>query len=233
MRRADRLFDILQTLRVAVRPMTAATIAERLEVTVRTIYRDIATLQARRIPIEGAPGIGYVLRRGFDLPPLMFTSDEIDAIAVGARLVRRLRDPGLQNAANSVLAKVTTVLPEALRGGVTAAPFFVSPGDAETPKGVDLAKLRHAIRETVKLRITYADAQGQNTQRTVWPVAMAYYVDVTLLGAWCELRSDFRHFRVERIITCAILDDRFPTEGGKLMQRWFALQSQPTTTETP
>ena len=113
MRRADRLFDILQTLRVATKPMTAATIAEGLKITVRTVYRDIAALQASRIPIEGAPGIGYVLRRGFDLPPLMFTDDEIDAIAVGARLVCRLRDSGLQRAAESVLAKVATVLPEA------------------------------------------------------------------------------------------------------------------------
>ena len=157
----DRLFDILQLLRVAPHPTTAATIAERLEVTVRTVYRDIATLQARRIPIEGAPGIGYVLRRGFDLPPLMFTDDEIDAIAVGARLVRRLRDPGLQAAADSVLAKVTTVLPETLRSRVTSAPFFVSHGDAEAPTGIDLADLRRAIRETRKLRLTYSDMQGQ------------------------------------------------------------------------
>ncbi|MDA8049051.1 MAG: YafY family protein [Rhodospirillales bacterium] len=229
MRRADRLFDILQTLRVAVKPMTAATIAERLEVTVCTVYRDIATLQARRIPIEGAAGIGYLLRRGFDLPPLMFTADEIDAIAVGARLVRRLRDPGLQKAANSVLNKVTTALPGALRGGLMAAPFFVSDGDAETPKGVDLSELRRAIRETRKVRITYCDVHGQRSDRTVWPVAMAYYVDVTLLGAWCELRSGFRHFRVERIMTSAILDDRFSTDGGKLMERWFALQGRQTS----
>ncbi len=226
MRRADRLFDILQFLRVAAHPTTAATLAERLEVTVRTVYRDIATLQARRIPIEGAAGIGYVLRRGFDLPPLMFTDDEIDAITVGARLVRRLRDPGLQAAADSVLAKVTTVLPEALRGGMAAPPFFVSPGDAETPRGVDLADLRRAIRETRKVRITYADARGRESERTVWPVAMAYYVDVTVLGAWCEMRNDFRHFRVERIIASAISDERFPTDGGKLMERWFALQGR-------
>lgn len=229
MRRADRLFDILQTLRVAVKPMTAATIAERLEVTVRTVYRDIATLQARRIPIEGAAGIGYLLRQGFDFPPLMFTADEIDAVAVGARLVRRLRDPGLQKAANSVLDKVTMALPGALRGGLTAAPFFVSDGDAETPKGVDLSELRRAIRETRKVRITYCDAHAQRSDRTVWPVAMAYYVDVTLLGAWCELRSGFRHFRVERIITSAILDDRFSTDDGKLMERWFALQGRQTS----
>jgi predicted DNA-binding transcriptional regulator YafY len=228
MRRADRLFDILQTLRVAGKPMTAATIAERLEVTVRTIYRDIATLQARRIPIEGAAGIGYVLRRGFDLPPLMFTADEIDAITVGARLVRRLRDPGLQNAAENVLAKVATVLPEALRSGVIAPTFFVSDGDAAEPKGVDLSELRLAIRETRKVRIRYSDAQGQGSDRTVWPIAMAYYVDVTLLGAWCELRSDFRHFRVDRIAASNVLETRFSTDGGNLMKRWFALQGERT-----
>lgn len=226
MRRADRLFDILQILRVAAQPMTAATIAEQLEVTERTIYRDIASLQASRIPIEGARGIGYVLRKGFDLPPLMFTADEVDAIAVGARLVRRVRDPVLQKAANSVLAKVTTALPGVPRSGLLEAPFYVSSGDAETPKGVDLAELRRAIRETRKVRIAYADAQGSRTDRIVWPVAMAYYVDVTVLGAWCELRNDFRHFRVERITASTILGYVFPTDGGRLMERWFALQGR-------
>ena len=191
MRRADRLFDIIQMLRVAVQPMTAAMIAERLEVTVRTVYRDIATLQARRIPIEGAPGLGYLLRRGFDLPPLMFTADEVDAIAVGARLVRRLRDPGLQSAAESVLAKVTTALPDALRGGIMEPPFLVSSGSAAVPDGVDLSELRRAIRETRKVRIAYSDAEAKRSERIVWPIAMAYYVDVTVLGAWCELRNDF------------------------------------------
>jgi predicted DNA-binding transcriptional regulator YafY len=224
-RRADRLFDVLQTLRVARGPMTAAALAEHLEVTVRTVYRDIATLQARRVPIEGARGIGYVLRRGFDLPPLMFTDDEIEAITVGARLIRRLRDPGLRRAADSVLAKVATVLPEALKGGIGAAPFVVSDGSAETPKGIDLADLRRAIRETRKIRIVYLDARGQQTHRTVWPIAMLYYVDVTLLGAWCELRRDFRHFRVERVETSEVLPDVFPTDGGKLLERWFAAQS--------
>src|ERR1700761_2542602 len=224
MRRSDRLFDVIQRLRTATKPVTAAMLAAELEVPPPTVYRDIATLQARRVPIEGAPGIGYVLRRGFDLPPLMFTADEVDAIAVGARLVRRLRDRGLQTAADSVLAKITTVLPEALRSGVTAAPFFVSDGDAAHPQGTDLADLRRAIRETRKLRITYADKQGARTERTVWPVAMAYYVDVTILGAWCELRQDFRHFRVERIRASTVLDEQFSTDGGRLMQRWFAVQ---------
>ncbi|MGD0433522.1 MAG: YafY family protein [Acetobacteraceae bacterium] len=222
MRRADRLFDIIQTLRVATKPMTAATLAEHLEVTVRTVYRDIATLQARRVPIEGAAGIGYVLRRGFDLPPLMFTADEIDAIAVGARLVRRLRDPGLQDAADSVLAKITTILPDGLRPGVISAPFYVSDGQAATPMGIDLSDVRYAIRETRKMRITYADVSGQRSNRTIWPIAMAYYVDATLIGAWCELRLDYRHFRVERIVTSTLMDETFSTDGGKLVEGWLA-----------
>ena len=224
MRRADRLFDIIQALRAAPRPLTAAMLAERLEVTVRTVYRDVATLQARRVPIEGAPGIGYVLRRGFDLPPLMFTSDEIDAIAVGARLVRRLRDPGLQYAAESVLSKVATVLPDPLRPQVVSAPFYVSEGSAAVPEAIDLAEVRTAIRDTRKLRITYVDEKGRRTRRTIWPIAMAYYVDVTLIAAWCELRSDYRHFRVERITGSVTLDEKFSTGGGKLLEGWFALR---------
>src|SRR5271165_4157123 len=134
MRRADRLFDIIQVLRATSHPVTAAALAEQLEVTVRTVYRDVATLQARRVPIEGAPGIGYVLRRGFDLPPLMFTMEEIDAIAIGARLVRRIRDPKLHEAAARVLAKVTAVVPEALRAQLAAAPLYVSEGSAAAPQ---------------------------------------------------------------------------------------------------
>jgi predicted DNA-binding transcriptional regulator YafY len=223
MRRADRLFDIIQRLRVARGPLTAAAIAAQLEVTVRTVYRDIAALQARRVPIEGAAGIGYVLRRGFDLPPLMFTTEEIDAIVTGVRLLRRLRDPKLQDAADSVLAKITTVLPEALRAHLLDAPLFVSSGSAVPADGVDLAEVRSAISAARKLRIAYLDAAGRRTRRTIWPIAMAYYVDVTLVAAWCELRNDFRHFRVDRIARSTMLDERFPADHGKLLADWLAL----------
>ena len=222
MRRADRLFDIIQRLRSARGPLTAAAIAEPLEVTVRTIYRDIATLQARRVPIEGAAGIGYVLRRGFDLPPLMFTIEEVDAIVTGVRLLRRLRDPKLQDAADSVLAKVGTVLPEQLRA-LPEAPMYVSSGSTPSAKGVDLADVRSAIRASRKLRIAYLDAQDRRTQRTIWPIAMAYYVDVTLIAAWCELRNDFRHFRVDRITRSTVLDERFEADHATLLAAWQAL----------
>ena len=223
MRRSDRLFDIIQRLRTASGPVTAAALAADLEVTPRTVYRDIATLQARRVPIEGAAGIGYLLRRGFDLPPLMFTIEEIEAIAVGARMVRRLRDPKLQEAAEGVLAKVTVVLPDALRASLAASPIFVSEGDAVAAEGVDMAELRGAIRASRKLHIAYADEESRRTHRTIWPIAMAYYVDVTLVGAWCELRADYRNFRVERIRSSRVLDEHFDQENGRLFREWSAL----------
>jgi len=222
MRRADRLFDIIQNLRTASQPITAAALAEKLEVTVRTIYRDIAALQGSRVPIEGAPGLGYVLRRGFDLPPLMFTAGEADAIAIGVRLLRRLRDPKLKQAAESVLAKLAVVVPQPLQPLLVAAPVYVSDGDAP-PAGIDPADLRGAIHEARKVTITYADEQGRRTDRTIRPVAMAYYVDVTLVGAWCELRNDFRNFRVDRILGAELLDERFTAESAKLTAAWLAL----------
>ncbi|MFZ5780439.1 MAG: helix-turn-helix transcriptional regulator [Pseudomonadota bacterium] len=226
MRRADRLFDVIQFLRTAKGPVTAAALAEALEVTVRTIYRDVAALQARRVPIEGAAGLGYVLRRGFDLPPLMFTVDEIEAITVGAKLVRRLRDPDLQQAAGRVLDKVTLVLPESLRGHAAGTPFFVSDGTTAPPRGVEAGQLRAAIRDRRKVRITYVDEKGRRTRRTIWPLAMAYYVDASLIGAWCELRRDLRNFRIERIAASRVLASQFRDQDGTLLSRWLALPKE-------
>ena len=226
MPRSDRLFDIIQRLRTASKPTTAAALAADLEVTPRTIYRDIATLQARRVPIEGAAGVGYVLRKSFDLPPLNFTIDEIEAIAVGVRLVSRLKDPALQQAAEAVLAKVTVAVPERLRPHIADAPIYVSPGMTQGAEGADLGEVRAAIRDSAKLYISYADVGGRRTNRTIWPIAMAYYVDVTLIGAWCELRADYRNFRVERIAASRVLDERFDQDNGRLFREWSALPKE-------
>jgi len=226
MRRADRLFDIIRILRAARRPVTAAALAAQLEVTARTVYRDIATLQARRVPIEGAAGVGYMLRPGFDLPPLMFTAEELDAVALGARLVRRIRDPKLQAAADSVLTKVLGALPDALRPHLDAPPFYVSDGSAVPAEGIDLAAARRAIRETRKMRLAYVDQNGLRSERVIWPIAMAYYVDATLIGAWCKLRADYRNFRVDRIAAAQVLDERFHADNGRLLAEWLALRKE-------
>jgi predicted DNA-binding transcriptional regulator YafY len=186
-RRTDRLFDILRILRSAKAPVTAASIADELEVTVRTVYRDVATLQARRVPIEGAAGIGYVFRGGFDLPPLMFTEDEAEAIAVGVRMLARTGDPGLQKAAESVLSIVPQVVPDALRDSLNAAPVYVATRGAPVPQRRDLpATIRHAIRDARKMKIAYEDEQGRRAGRVIQPFAVAYYVEATLVCAWCE-----------------------------------------------
>lgn len=221
-RRADRLFDILRILRSARQAVTAASIADELEVTVRTVYRDIATMQARRIPIEGAAGIGYVLRRGFDLPPLMFTEDEAEAIAVGVRMLARTGDPGLQKAAESVLSKVTLVVPDPLRDYLNAAPVYVSKSGAPVPEQRDLpATIRHAIRDNRKMRISYEDGETRRTDRVIQPFAVAYYVEATLVCAWCELRNDIRHFRTDRIVAAEVLDEGFAIPNA-VMAGWIA-----------
>jgi predicted DNA-binding transcriptional regulator YafY len=220
MRRADRLFDIIQALRGRSKPLTAAALAERLEVTTRTIYRDIAVLQARRIPIEGEAGVGYVLRKGFDLPPLMFTLEEIESIALGAQLVRRLRDPKLQQAAEGVLSKVSIALPAALRDVLTSPRFRVSACGVPRPTAVNLAEIRAAIHDCRKVRISYIDEKGRRSQRTVRPVAMVYYSDVTLVAGWCEHREDYRHFRLDRIEKFVLLEENFASDGGRLLAEW-------------
>jgi predicted DNA-binding transcriptional regulator YafY len=222
MRRADRLFDIIQLMRSARGTMTGAQLAAALEVTVRTVYRDVATLQSRGVPIEGAAGLGYVLRRGFDLPPLMFTADEVDAIAVGVRLLRRVRDRAMQAAADRVLAKLAQVVPQPLGAQLSDAPIYVSEGSAAEPHGIDPGVLREAIRQSRTLGIVYADERGERTERVIWPLAMAYYTDVTLVGAWCELRQDYRHFRIERIVASVVLEERFPVDR-RLAAAWLAL----------
>ena len=223
MRRSDRLFDIIQRLRTARAPMTASSLAAELEVTARTVYRDIAALQASRVPIEGAAGIGYVLRRGYDLPPLMFTPDELEAMLVGMRMLRRTRDAELQRAADSVLSKLAAILPAPLRAQLDAPPFHVSDGDTREPAAISLAELRVAIREARKLRISYRDGSGVVSLRVMRPIALEYYVDVTLVCGWCELRNDYRHFRADRIEAAELLTDSFAGERERLLSGWLAL----------
>jgi len=217
--RSNRLFEVIQILRSASKPMTADRLAERLEVTKRTIYRDIAALQSMRIPIEGEAGIGYMMRRGFDLPPLMFNADEVEAIVVGLALLQRTGDRGLNLAAESVAAKIADVLPAEAGRTLRARALTVSTwGTAAT--GLDMKAVRRAIREERKLKLGYVDGSTRSTLRTVKPIAVVYYVEVTVLAAWCELRDDFRHFRVDRIVSCTPLTTRFTGEGDLLRSLW-------------
>ena len=223
MRRADRLFDIIQVLRVARAPITAAAIAAELEVAPRTVYRDIATLQARRVPIDGEAGIGYILRRGYELPPLMLTEEETEAVSVAMQMLRRTGDPGLERAARNVLTKLAASMPDVLRDALGGTRFHVSKRGAPPSVAVDLSEARAAIRGARKMRIDYVDVNGAATRRKICPVAMEYHTEATLICGWCELRDDYRHFRTDRIRAAALLDESFAPRAGTLLAGWIEL----------
>lgn len=221
MRRTERLFAIIQILRRARAPITASAMAEELETSLRTVYRDVAELTAQRVPVRGEAGVGYMLESGFDMPPLMLTPDEIEAAVLGARWVAGRGDPALARAANDLVAKIGAVIPSHLR------PFLLDgalttperPGRV-VPDSLDVARVRASIRSQTKVRLTYRDEADVETRRTVWPVAIAYYETVRLLAAWCELREDFRHFRTDRVSEAEFLDDRYPVRRDILRSQW-------------
>jgi len=223
-RRADRLFEIIQILRTAQQPVTAEMLAHRLEVTVRTVYRDITVLQGQRVPIVGEAGVGYVMRAGFDLPPLMFTSDEVEAIVVGLGLLKRTGDTGLQDAAKRVSSKISSVLPDHGRKSIDTSTLHVSDRGACAPSSISLSDVRAAIREEREIALTYGDANGSNTKRTIQPIAVLYFVEVVVIAAWCKLRKDFRHFRADRIVQSTLLDSHFTGCSDDLRQQWMVHQ---------
>lgn len=227
MRRAHRLFEIVQLLRRASGPLTADAIAAELETSRRSVYRDIAALTAQRVPIRGEAGIGYVLERGFDMPPLMLTSDEVEAVVLGAQWVLVHADEGLARAAANVLAKVAAVVPERLRAVMEDPAVGTPPSWGERlDAGVDVARLRAWSLQGRKLRIRYGDGDGHETERTVWPFLVGYMARVRTLIAWCELREDFRMFRTDRLATIAFLDERYPERRATLRRRWLALMAE-------
>jgi predicted DNA-binding transcriptional regulator YafY len=208
MRRADRLLRIIQLLRRHRRPVTGARMAEELEVSLRTLYRDIADLITDGVPIRGEAGVGYVLGEGYDLPPLMFKSDELEAIMLGLSWVQGRGDIALRRAAQDVVGKIGTVLPEGLRPFLYDAPLITPPKLGVVEDKVDISALRVAIRGQQKVEIDYADEQGRSTRRVIWPIAISYFDWQRIVVAWCELRQGFRHFRTDRIAELMTLECR-------------------------
>jgi predicted DNA-binding transcriptional regulator YafY len=219
LRRADRLFQIIQILRRSSRPITAGQIAEELEISRRSVYRDIADLIGQRVPIQGEAGLGYVLDRDYDMPPLMLTPDELEAAVLGAQWVADKGDAVLASAARDLIAKIATVVPERLRPFVSNPTVGAPLSRQSRPDGLDIARARAAIRKGHKIRIRYRNEQGDESERVIWPTMIGYAETVRLIAAWCELRQDFRHFRTDRISAAEFLDERFG-RPGELRSRW-------------
>jgi len=223
--RAQRLLDLIQELRGHRRAVSGAALAEGLGISLRTLYRDIETLKAQGADIDGEPGVGYILRPGYMLPPLMFSQEEIEAIVLGSRWVADRADAPLGNAARAALAKIAAVLPDDLKEGVDATNLLIGPGEPVVEG--DLATIRQAIRTERKLRIAYVDGKGAGTRRTIWPFALAFFDRVRVVVAWCETREGYRHFRTDRIGQLTLTDTRYPRRRLALLKDWRAAEGIP------
>lgn len=211
----------MQALRRRRRPVAAIQLADELGVSLRTVYRDIATLVAQGAPIEGEAGLGYVLKPGFFLPPLMFGEDELDALILGLHLVARRADPTLERAAHNALAKITAVLPAEMDDAVRTSGLLAGPSGSNAAS--HLALIREAIRSETKLHLHYTDKRSVPTERTVWPVALGFFAAAEVLAAWCETRQGFRHFRLDRI-AAAEPTIRYPKRRRLLLAEWRLLE---------
>jgi predicted DNA-binding transcriptional regulator YafY len=210
MNRTERLFALMDALRRHRRPVTAAHLADELGVSLRTIYRDVQVLIGLGAPIDGEAGLGYLLRPGFFLPPLMFSEDELEALVLGARWVARQRDSALTQAASNALAKIAAASPKDLRDAMANTGLWVAPIAKDAGTGADVTLVREAIRREHKLQIAYVAETGASTERAIWPIALAFFERRQTVAAWCELRSAFRHFRTDRITAIASTGERYP-----------------------
>ncbi len=227
MSRAQRLLDLIQAFRRHRRPVIGAVLAEQLGVSLRTLYRDIATLKAQGAEIDGEPGVGYVLRPGFMLPPLMFSADEIEALVLGSRWVAERADDPLGQGARNAMAMIAAVLPADLREALEESTLLVGPGTPISAGDAGLPVIRDAIRRERKLTINYIDADGADTRRAIWPIALAFFDRVRIVIAWCELRDGFRHFRTDRIGALALSAQRYPRRRAALLREWRAKEGIP------
>ncbi|TPP06542.1 helix-turn-helix transcriptional regulator [Rhizobium glycinendophyticum] len=227
MSRSQRLLFLLQVLRRHRFPVSGATLAAETGVSLRTLYRDIATLQSEGADIEGEPGIGYVLRPGYMLPPLMFTREEIEALMLGFRFVEKRTDEAIAAAAHNALAKIDAVLPEDLRRDMAEVPLLVGPGAPLANERIDLQMLRQALRNERPLLLAYRDQHGKVSSRAVWPCALTFFDGVRVLVAWCTLREDFRHFRTDRIESATAGETRYPKRRSALLKAWRQKNSIP------
>ncbi len=227
MPRSERLIELIQALRRRRLPATGRALADELGVSLRTLYRDIASLQGQGAAIIGEAGVGYVLKPGFLLPPLMFSEDEIEALVLGSRWVVERADGRLGDAARNALAKIAAVLPEDLRDTLDASPLLIGPGCDASVDAVDLSVLRQAIRAERKVAIRYRDAANSASERIVWPFALGFFDHARVMVAWCELRGDFRNFRTDRLEAFAATDERYPRRRRALLKAWREVEGIP------
>jgi len=218
--RSERLLKLIHLLRSYRYPAPGYQLAETLGISLRTLYRDIASLQQQGASIEGEPGLGYVLKPGFMLPPLMFTEEELEALVLGSRWVANRTDSELSESAINALVKISAVLPAELRSSLDENTLFVGPTKQPVTESTEFSSIRQAIRAEQKITIHYLDLKEQKSIRTIWPFALGYFDNLRVLAGWCELRQSFRHFRTDRILQLEVCEARYPRRRRQLLNEW-------------
>lgn len=220
MSRATRLLDLLQLLRRHRYPVSGAELARELDISLRTLYRDIGALQAQGAHIEGEPGVGYVLRPGYMLPPLMLSQEELEALVLGVRWVADRGDARLGAAAQNALTKIVAVLPKDLADEIDTSGLLVVPSWSTPPSRIDLGDIRASIRSECRVEVRYTDLKEVTTDRVVWPIALGFFEHIRMVVVWCEMRQAFRHLRADRIISWSPLENRYPKRRAVLLKAW-------------
>lgn len=220
MHRSERLLALLQALRRRRHPVSGHVLAQELGISLRTLYRDIASLQAQGADIQGEAGVGYVLRPGFMLPPLMFSQAELEALLLGVRWTAKFADAQLVDAAHNALAKISAVLPDNLQHELDSTTLLVGPRHIDDTEVVDMAAIRTAIRQEQKAVLHYQDAAGVRSSRIVWPFALGFFPTTRVLIAWCEKQNDFRHFSTHKILSFEAIELRYPQHRSALLKQW-------------
>ncbi|APH74305.1 helix-turn-helix transcriptional regulator [Aquibium oceanicum] len=226
MSRAERLLALIEILRRHRNPVSGSDLARETGVSIRTLYRDIESLRGQGAVIEGEPGLGYVLRPGFVLPPLMFGDDEIEALLLGTAWVAERADERLGAAASCAMAKIANVLPERLRHNIDTSSLMIGPVDEAVVDSIDMAVIRRAIRTERKVEIAYGKTGDAHLRRTIWPIAIGFFERVRVVVAWCELREAIRHFRGDRIVEVCETGMRYPRRKHDLLQEWRKREEQ-------
>ena len=224
MNRTKRLLDLLLILNNQRYAIKASTLAQELGISTRTLYRDIATLRIQGAQIDGEPGIGYMLKTSFFIPPMMFTEDEIYALILGTKWVSQYSDISLRKAANDAIAKIFTVLPANIKSLIDTISLRVGPPATEAFTKENLRNLRQAILNKNKIELIYPSSNNQKSQRVIWPFALGYFTDQRILVAWCEKKGDYRHFRTDKIVSLKILNEHYTANREDLFNSWQQLQ---------
>ncbi|MDX7992862.1 helix-turn-helix transcriptional regulator [Xenorhabdus littoralis] len=227
MSRASRLLSLMEILRSYHFPVQGKVLAQKLNISLRTLYRDIATLQAQGAIIEGEAGIGYVLRPGFILPPLMLTQNEIEALALGASWVAKRTDSQLKTAANSAINKIAAVIPAELKRFLESSSLLIGPASTKAQPSVDIQQIRQAINNRNKITFIYLDLKEKPSERTIWPFALGYFENISIVIGWCELRKTFRHFRSDRMTDLMIEKQCYPRSRQSLLKEWRETEKIP------